>query len=114
MATAGHKSVFIPILLLNVGILLSLGIAIVFSPLASCRECLGVGRIWWQEVSVIGLDPPRCCDGEHLSKTMWECNSCAGDGRITVWRKWNEGRAANTQARDPDELVVFRKILENR
>ncbi len=128
MRETKERSLFIPLVLLVLGLLVSAGLVMTLLPLVECAGCLGAAEITESDLDVLFVGGVRFLLPEYRPEPSFVyavCFECDGRGRSTLFRRI---RSNGVSADNFPELVIaftkgkgisfteeaFKRMLESR
>ena len=111
-----ERSLFVPGILVAVGVMLCIGgLTFAFLPIFKCDACLGLGTVSPKEykrlIVMFGYSPDGLEHGPSL-----ECDWCSSQGRVTPLHKWTKDippRILGMKATEGANVIIDR-FLEER
>ena len=110
MTDPKHRSAFLPIMLLVVGLVICLGIVLMFVPLVECGFCMGLGNFTYLEDLESKTGPGegngiiQRMDRVNalLEDTSYTCERCLGRTKTSLYQNWRKHPMKQKIWIDPD------------
>ena len=88
MTNPKPRSYFLPIMLLVVGLVICVGVVLVFMPVVECHNCFGLGTLTAEDLAAY-LVPKFQVDGNRITISQgYTCEVCLGKGKLPLYQKW--------------------------